>query len=648
MTARAEPGRALPTVAPDTAGTSGHPKPPPAPGGRPLREGLFLALLVILLLLPARPWVWRNLAVPTGDEATHLLACLTFQENFERADSPGDWLTPALSWRDHNAYPPLVYQVVGMTSALSGGLELGDLACLNLGWVALATLAVYILGRRLFGASGPSQGRLVGALAALVVGFSPLLLTQVPTFLLDLPAAATFLAALALLACSTAMEHRGRALLVGVSIAAVALTKWLTILSLLPALLYVSWHVHQATPRRERAALAGGLAGLATALAGAAGLALRFPPPAEPALNALNLTAVGGWVAGLGATCLAVLTLAFRRVRHRPARNLLLAASLTVLLAAPFYLTNLEMLWMHLSHELGETPLRLDRPRLHGFFIASLAHDLPLTGLMVPGLVWLALRGPRGSLGLVGVPLLVNQTLAIALSLPDPRHYLAGYPLEILAAFGWLLTLRGTRTVTWPLVLGLGLWHLGSWWTGTTPPSLRGGPLETLPGYRGCGPESLNARLSALTDATAEAAGPGVQVVAARVEPFPLSYMTLQALAASRKHPLLFRGMEEGQPSGPTQTANWAVKFASLAVPEVPAPEVKRRAEAPLGDLPEAWVLRLGPTATPQPPDLPLTHPLPAPPGFRAGLAPADRRSRRSSPGSLGGGLPDKREEGTR
>ncbi len=626
--------------------------PGPAPSrlglrGRLLGEGLFLALLVSLLCWPARPWVWRHLAVPTGDEATHLLAFLTFQENFERAGSLADWLTPALSWRDHNAYPPLVYQVVGLIGALFGGLELGDLACLNLGWLALLLVAVYLLGRRLFGFRAdrplPSQGILVGALAAVAVGFSPLLLTQVPTFLLDLPAAATFLAALALLACSADMEHRGLALLVGISVAGVALTKWLTILSLLPALLYVAGRVHRATPRRERPVLAGALACLAAALPAAAGLAVRFPPPAEPALNALHLSAVGWWVTCLAATCLVVSGLAFRRVRHRPARNLLLAASLAFLLATPFYLTNLEMLWMHLSHEMGETALRLDRPRMHDFFISGLAHDLPLAGLVVPGLVWLALRGPRGSLAILGIPLLVNQTVAIALSLPDPRHYLAGYPLELLVACGWLLTLRGTRIVTGPLFLALGLWHLGSWMTGATAPSLREGPLAALPGYRGCGPESLVGRLGRLTDETAAATGPGAHVVAARVEPFPISYMTLQALAASRKHPLLFRGVEDGSRPGPIQTANWAVKFASLAAPEVPAPEVKRRAEAPMEDQPDAWFLTLGPASTVRPPGPGPTVALPAPPGFQAWLSPAVQAPAREGPG---GGPPPQGEEG--
>jgi hypothetical protein len=197
--------------------------------------------------------------------------------------------------------------------------------------------------------------------------------------------------------------------------------------------------------------------------------------------------------------------------------------------------------------------------------------------------------------------------------------------LEVLAASAWLLALRPTRTVACPLLLALGLWNLGAWITGVTPPTLRAGPLEQLPGYRGCGPESLIGRLRLVTDATNAAVGPGVHAVGALVEPFPLSYLTLQALAASQKHPLLFRGVEDGGRRGPTQTANWAVKFAAMTVGSLPARDIRYRAEAPLQDLADSWVLVLKPTSTERPvaTGSPLT--LPAPPGFRALLYPASR-----------------------
>ena len=95
---------------------AGPPRAPELPVG-PFRrflqsmpaELLFLAALLGVLAWPAWDWIPSAVAVPSGDEATHMLAFLTFQEHFLRAQTLSDWLQPALTWRDHNAYPPLVY-----------------------------------------------------------------------------------------------------------------------------------------------------------------------------------------------------------------------------------------------------------------------------------------------------------------------------------------------------------------------------------------------------------------------------------------------------------------------------------------------------------------------------------------------------------
>ncbi|NMA27474.1 MAG: hypothetical protein GX934_06895, partial [Burkholderiales bacterium] len=323
------------------------------------------------------------------------MALLTFQEHFLRAHTLSDWLQPALTWKDHNAYPPLFYLVTGIAGAWCGGLEIAGLARTNIGWLALIVVSTYFLGRKLFGGR---TGRLVGASAAAVVAFTPITLTQLPSFLLDLPATATFLMALPILAGNASMKSRSGALLVGVAVAAVALTKWLTILSLTPALLYVVFRVLREAPREERTPLAAGLVVLVLVLATAALLINQNPPRSGPYSNTPAIAEVLSWRSGLSITCIVVLFLTFLSVRSVPGRNLLLASSLVLLLSAPFYLTNLEMLCRHLTNEMGQFSALADNAREHGVFFSDPTLKAPMALLLLPGLVWLGLRGPRGGL----------------------------------------------------------------------------------------------------------------------------------------------------------------------------------------------------------------------------------------------------------
>jgi len=135
----------------------------------------FLAGLLGVLFWPAWSWIPGAVAAPSGDEATHLLAFLTFQEHFLQAEGLSEWLQPALAWRDHNAYPPLVYLATGLAGAWCGGLEIAGLARTSTGWLALTVVATYFLGRNLFGGGA---GRLIGATTAAVVAFTPITLTQ--------------------------------------------------------------------------------------------------------------------------------------------------------------------------------------------------------------------------------------------------------------------------------------------------------------------------------------------------------------------------------------------------------------------------------------------------------------------------------------
>lgn len=607
--------------------------------GSPGADLIFLAILLGLLCWPSREWIPRAVAVPSGDEATHLLAYLTFQEHFLRAGSLSDWLEPVLSWRDHNAYPPLVYLLVGLWGAAWGGLDIAGLAHANTAWMVLTVVATFLLGRNLFGGN---PGRLIGATAAALVAFTPITLTQLPTLLLDLPATATFMLALALLATNPSMKSRPGALLVGAAVAGVALTKWLTILSLAPALAYVVLRVLREAPRAERAGLVAGLTVLVLILATAASLITQHPPRSNPDTNSLELAEVLTWMAGLLATGVVGLFLAFLPVRSAPGRNLLMAAGLALLLSAPFYLMNLEMLWRHLTHELGEMAEVAERSRLHGFFFADPTLGFSMTALVLAGLAWLVWRGPKGSLPLLGLPMLANIAVNLALVLPDPRHYLPGYPLEVLVASSWLLALGRIRLVAWPLLAGLACWNAGIWLAGQTPMYLRPNDLEQTPGFRGCNPESLNGQFGSMMDRLAELTGPGSQSLAALVAPFPLSAQGLQAISASRGHTLILRGLEKHQDWFLRPAPNWAVTYANLVDSSRPAREIKKLADSPFPSLARSWLLVVGPAPLPLPPatellgGLEAPHEIPAPVGFQARLYPM--RPRLAGPPPPAGG----------
>jgi 4-amino-4-deoxy-L-arabinose transferase-like glycosyltransferase len=520
------------------------------------------------------------------------LALLTFQEHFLRAHTLSDWLQPALTWKDHNAYPPLFYLVTGIAGAWCGGLEIAGLARTNIGWLALIVVSTYFLGRKLFGGR---TGRLVGASAAAVVAFTPITLTQLPSFLLDLPATATFLMALPILAGNASMKSRSGALLVGVAVAAVALTKWLTILSLTPALLYVVFRVLREAPREERTPLAAGLVVLVLVLATAALLINQNPPRSGPYSNTPAIAEVLSWRSGLSITCIVVLFLTFLSVRSVPGRNLLLASSLVLLLSAPFYLTNLEMLCRHLTNEMGQFSALADNAREHGVFFSDPTLKAPMALLLLPGLVWLGLRGPRGGLAFVGLPMLANVGINLALSLPDHRHYLPGYPLEVLVTIGWLLNLAKVRTILLPLLAGLVFWNAGTWLTGQAPMYLSPAPLDGTPGFRGCGPESLNGQIASMMERVVELSGPGSTSMIALVEPRPLSALTLQTLSASRGYFPIIRGLEKKPKWLILPPQSWAIQYATLLDPFRTWREIQDLADTPFASLPRSWLIVLPP-----------------------------------------------------
>ncbi len=611
-----------------------------------LLEALLLGALLLMLTLPAERWIALGATVPEGDSATHLLNTLYFQERLREASNPADLLAPALTSCDMNTYPPLVYQVTGLVGAWSGGLDLRRVLFLNLGWVALAVVSTYALGRRLFGGDcqdpRPGQGRAVGFAAALLLGFSPFVLSHLPTYLLDLPTMGVLALALASLAWAMDMRNRFQALLAGLAVGAALLTKWTTFFSLTPALLFVAIQVHRRCDEDDRAALGRLLAGVLVILTAAFSLALLGPPGYDAALQVLDTGDVHLWALGVAGGSLLALALGRRWLRSAPARNLVLAACVAMTVAGPFYLTHSSHLLDKVLVDLPEAGPRAAQESDNGFFGSAQMHlyfqawGVPLQPLVLSGLLWLGLRGPRGGLALLGAPLLAHLTAHGVFCYFGARYYLPGFPLEILVATAWLVTLRPTRAVTLALVLSLGLWNAGAWWEGLPPYGDSWATPAGQAGNLGCGPESTSGRLARMTDRIARIAGPSPQIIGVQSWCQAVQPISVAALGAARGHGFLVQDLRG--PGGSLDLRSpaicWDLRLTALRHPEVPGTDLALRASTPLHLHPEAWLLTLG--RAPQrfrfPPELEGRlgpgQPLPSPTGCPATLYPVLRPAR--------------------
>ncbi len=577
-----------------------------ASGPALLPDALLVGLLLLVLILPALRWIPEGATVPEGDSATHLLNALYFQERLLGARSLADVFVPFLTSCDINTYPPVVYEVTGLLGAWSGGLDLAGLLSLNIGWVALAVVSLYVLARRLFGGTRQEprlgQGRLVGFAAALLLAFSPFLLSQVSVFLLDLPAMGMLTLALAALACGMDLESPLQALFAGVAVGLALLTKWTTLFGLAPGLVFVVVQVYRRCDREDRAALRRLLGVALVMLAAAIGLALVHPPGHNQDLQSLDAGDVHRWLAGVVAGSLVLLVLARRWLRSAPARNLVLAGCVAMALASTFYLTHFSVLLHKLLVDLPESGQRAAQesdarqassPLQHLFFQAW---GVPLSPLVVSGLLWLWLRGPRGGLALLGFPMLVHILAHMVFCYFGGRYYLPSFPLEILVACGWLLTSRETRAVTLGLVLGLGLWNAAPWLDARTPYRNAFEAREGLEWNRGCGPESANGRLAQMTDRISEIAGPGGPVVGVVSWCETVQPISVAAIGASRGHILLVQDLRRagGALSLRYPAICYDPRLVALRLPELAEAHLVRQAAAPVHMHGEAWVLTLG------------------------------------------------------
>lgn len=640
------PGQALscnaPKIGMETAfrmksplGSSG---PAAARRGKLAFDLAFLTLLVLALVRAGLEWVPANLLPPQMDDAVHLAGFLAVQAQMAEARSLEAFLAPWLFWFDHHGvYPPLAFQVMGQLGAWSGGLDVCGMACLNLFWLALAGLGVYILALRLFreepGGHGLG-GRPVGVVAALLVTFSPLLQSYLTTFFLDLPALATLTLALAGLASFLCLRTPLVACLAGAAVAAAALTKWTVLFGLFPGVLFTVFRAFRGSLPRERVILGHTLIlGLASLVA-AGILATRISPLITMPTEVFSPPQVLGLVAVLGIGCALVLAFSLPRLGSALPRGLVLASCSGILLAGPFYLTRLAPLAIRLFNDLEGSPLRRQLTLLdplHEVLKLPVAGALSSPGALtvVVALIWLAWRGSPEIRFLLVAPVLSFLVALLVLALEGGRYYLPLHALGMLALSGMAWRIRLFRVLLFPLLIWLGFWNAGLW---DTARALGERPVafETRALVPGCGPESLNGRLARLLDQVAEASGPGIRafgVYSGEATGWN-SPETLQSVAMSQGHALIVRKFDPINQGGFNAGRNQASRFAALKVPRASVQDLWTESASPFLALPGRWLLVLEPEEEPlripshQKARLGPPRLLSAPPGYRARLHP--------------------------
>lgn len=498
-----------------------------------LEDALLIALLLVLLALPAEGWLARWCTVPIGDSAFHLLNVFTVQGQWLQGADLLDRLRPLLFWTDSEAYPPLGYVLPAAVGAVRGGLDVDGLLAAQVGWVGLAGLGSWWLGRTLF-------GRTAGILAALCTLFAPPLLGQLGDLFLDTASAAVIMLALAALASAWSMARPLPAVLAGLAVGCGLLTKWTALFYLGPALLGCAVGVLHEASGGQRLRLGGLLVLVAAALGGASYVARVTPPVPDPMAPWIPLGVALAWLGAIAAVAAALAGAGHMLLGAGPPRNLFLALLVSGAVAAPFYLWNLPgfVHRMNLERSLHQGVAYEFR---HLWAPYKQANDVaPMGGLVTAcALVWIAARGPRGSFALVAAPLAVGIGCHAALKLVDARYLLPAVPLALVAVSGWLQSARETRAVSAALLGAFGVWNLALWTGGLTPPAKPGPHLGTLPG-------SINARLDQVVEVLGPQLGPGPSLLLADLRTVSFRPESLQVAFLDRGFPVVVREVSRG------------------------------------------------------------------------------------------------------
>ncbi|OGL21248.1 MAG: hypothetical protein A3K12_14150 [Candidatus Rokubacteria bacterium RIFCSPLOWO2_12_FULL_71_19] len=220
------------------------------------RDGVLLALLLLFLAAVTAAWVMLDRRPPEWDHANHLeraVACHRILAEPGR-DRAGEII--AMS----SFYPPVVACAAGLLYFLFAIVPLTAQAVIW-GFLAVGTLAVYGIGRRLLDAEA-------GLVAAFLLGMAPFVVFSLTNFQLDLPLAAMVAVTLYALVRAEGFSRLGWSVLTGVALGLGMLTKPPFAAYVLPPLAWCAWGAFRAPdrgPRLRRLLLALGI-GLVIAL----------------------------------------------------------------------------------------------------------------------------------------------------------------------------------------------------------------------------------------------------------------------------------------------------------------------------------------------------------------------------------------------
>ena len=224
---------------------------------------IALALLALLIVFHlANNWLWRssNEVVFGMDRMFHQVTSLAYYDIL--ADNVNSsTLFSALTWSDY--YPPLVHLTVAAFYKLFA-VSMDVAALSNSIYLVLFLLAVYGIGERL-------GGPWIGLLSAFVVSMFPIVFSMSRYLYVDFALTALVAVNVCLLLYSDRFEHKGYALLYGLSLGLGMLAKWtfivfagvpLLVVLVSPGVLKAAWRAIQPAIWRGRRLVVAALTGL--------------------------------------------------------------------------------------------------------------------------------------------------------------------------------------------------------------------------------------------------------------------------------------------------------------------------------------------------------------------------------------------------
>jgi dolichyl-phosphate-mannose-protein mannosyltransferase len=176
---------------------------------RPSLPVIAVAVGVIAFVAVSVWWVLTDGWVPNGDAGRHLLITSNYYNAIENGDLSYPLNTPPVI--DNEFYPPFIH-LVGVLGSFVGGFSIvTGVVTLNVVFVPLLALGCYGIGSYVF-------DRWAGALAAVWVLGTPILISQFHVYMLDAPVTALVAMSVWLLLLSERFSRTGIAALAGVAV----------------------------------------------------------------------------------------------------------------------------------------------------------------------------------------------------------------------------------------------------------------------------------------------------------------------------------------------------------------------------------------------------------------------------------------------